>query len=189
MEFHELVVAIARALGNQGIPYAITGGVAVSAWGRPRSTYDIDFTIAVSAASLPKIVAALRSVVPAETIDEAAIERAVAERDEFNVVDLDTGIKADFWVAKDDAFSKSEFARRRSKPLLGETVSFLSPEDLILRKLLWHKQGESAQQLLDVESILRVQQSLDWDYLRRWATEQTTWDVLDALRQRLEETS
>jgi hypothetical protein len=68
-------------------------------------------------------------------------------------------------------------------------VFFASPEDLILSKLLWHQQGGSTRQLDDIESVLRIQQSLDWDYLRRWATEQTTWGVLDALRRRLEETS
>lgn len=189
MEFHELVVTIAKALDERGIPYAITGGVAVSAWGRPRSTYDIDFTIQVSVGSVPLLVTALQRLVPPDTIDEEEIRRAVAARDEFNVIHLDTGVKMDFWVAQDDEFSRNEFARRVPKALWGETLSFLSPEDLVLRKLLWYKHGESERQLADIESILRIQESLDWDYLRRWATPLSTWDVLDALRRRLSETA
>lgn len=189
MEFHELVVTIAKALDEVGIPYAITGGVAVSAWGRPRSTYDIDFTIQVAAGSVPRLITALQRLAPLETIDEEGIHRAVAARGEFNVLHLNTGVKVDFWVARDDEFSREEFARRVPKVLWGKTLAFLSPEDLVLRKLLWYRQGESERQLSDVESVLRVQQSLDWDYLRHWATQHSTWDVLDALRQRLSETA
>jgi hypothetical protein len=50
----------------------------------------------------------------------------------------------------------------------------ISPEDLILGKLDWYRQGGeiSERQWNDVLGVLRVQQdNLDLAYLRRWAVE------------------
>jgi hypothetical protein len=39
---------IANALERLGLKYAVIGGIAVRAYGIPRPTYDVDFTVAIS---------------------------------------------------------------------------------------------------------------------------------------------
>jgi hypothetical protein len=45
IDLHEEFVAIARAFEQQGIPYAVCGGMALAAHGFPRATVDIDLLI------------------------------------------------------------------------------------------------------------------------------------------------
>jgi hypothetical protein len=42
------VAAVARKLDRLRIPYMVIGGVAVTVWGEPRLTQDVDVTIATS---------------------------------------------------------------------------------------------------------------------------------------------
>ncbi len=44
-----------------------------------------------------------------------------------------------------------------------------SPEDLILSKLQWSANGDSAFQLRDAKQMAMVVPELDWEYLRTWA--------------------
>ena len=47
MEQETLLRKIAAALEQLGIPYLITGGLAVTVWGRPRFTADIDIVVEI----------------------------------------------------------------------------------------------------------------------------------------------
>jgi hypothetical protein len=50
-----------------------------------------------------------------------------------------------------------------------ETLHLVSPEDLILSKLEWTRQGPSELQLRDVHSVVDSVPNLDWHYIRSWA--------------------
>src|SRR3989344_4231092 len=80
-----------------------------------------------------------------------------------------------------DEFSGLKLKRRIPKMILSEKVYFLSPEDLILSKLLWSKESGSELQLKDIESILKFQKKLDLKYLRKWAATHSTISSLEAL--------
>jgi len=41
----QLLVKVAKVLDNLSIPYVVTGGMAVTIWGRVRFTADIDIVI------------------------------------------------------------------------------------------------------------------------------------------------
>ncbi len=165
-----LLVRVARILKKLKIPYLVTGGIAVLVWGRPRFTADIDIIVELRHAHLEKLEAALRALGRAGYIDREMMEYALERKGEFNFIDGKTGIKVDFWVVHDDAFNMSSLKRKIPKKVLGETVYFISPEDLILIKLKWHKESESSRQLEDVESIVKISGSrLDMAYLKKWA--------------------
>ncbi|OGI28592.1 MAG: hypothetical protein A2420_00200 [Candidatus Moranbacteria bacterium RIFOXYC1_FULL_44_13] len=155
------------------IPYVVTGGVAVTVWGRPRFTADIDIAIEVSLFQSKELFRFLRKIDKRVYISEAAMNRAVSRKSEFNLIHPD-GVKVDFWVLEDDIYARSRMKRKKIKRVWGQNISFISPEDLILSKLVWYKRGRSTRQLEDIESIIAIQKKMDWKYIKRWAAIQST---------------
>lgn len=50
-------------------------------------------------------------------------------------------------------------------------VWIVSPEDLLLSKLVWAKDSHSEMQLNDVRGLINSVNTLDWHYIREWATQ------------------
>lgn len=183
MDFHELIGKIAKILDNLTIRYAITGGYAVSIWGRLRATFDIDVVIEIEKSKASVLTHALKKISRIAFIDEDMVRQAIERKDEFQFIDVESGIKIDFWVCGDDPFSRARIKRRVKKIIQGKRIYFLSPEDLMLSKLLWYKESESEQQLADVTSIVRLQKGkLDKEYLKKWAKRQSTIKILEQLQ-------
>lgn len=181
MEQEELLKEIAEILKDLGIPYLITGGIAVVVWGRPRFTADIDVVVHLLPQKLDALAAELLRIDKDAYVDKAMMQRAHEQRGEFNFIHPASGLKVDFWIMKGDPFSQAVMKRRRRKRIAGTTIFLSSPEDLILNKLLWYRMTESTRQLEDIESVMRIQKKLDWKYLRKWATIHKTLGVLSAL--------
>jgi hypothetical protein len=81
-------------------------------------------------------------------------------------------------------FARSQFERRIRRDI-GMTepleVALATPEDTILAKLDWYRQGGevSDRQWRDVLGVLKVQaEALDLAYLRQWATRLRLADLL-----------
>ena len=56
----------------------------------------------------------------------------------------------------------------------------LTPEDIVLAKLLWYKMSESSTQMRDIVGVWKAQQlTLDTDYLRLWAARLSIHDLLE----------
>ncbi len=164
------MVKIARILDELGIEYFVTGGFAVSVWGRPRATFDVDIVIQLIEPKIFPLAKALRRIAEAGYIDEDTAREAVKTSGEFNFIDPTTGVKADFWVVKKTQLGQLEFERRVAKKISGQEVYFISPEDLILNKLCWYQQSESSRHLEDAESIFKISgNKLDKKYLKIWA--------------------
>jgi len=177
----QLLVKVASILKDLQVPYAVTGGMAVFVWGRPRFTADIDIVIMLEAKEASVFRDALKEISRVSYIDSDAIETALRSHGEFNFIDGVSGIKVDFWVSKNDAFAKNQLERRIGKEILGETIYFMSPEDLILSKLLWYREGKSSKHLEDIESILKIQKKVDYAYIEKWAKLHRTDEVLEPL--------
>ncbi len=184
MDFEKLIVAVVKILDTLKIPYAITGGYAVSVWGRPRSTFDVDVIIEFPHSKVHALALALKRISELTYIDEHMMMRAVDRKGEFNFIHIESGIKVDFFVLKDEPFSALRLKRRIAKSIGGKKVFFLSSEDLILSKLLWSKDTESELQLRDVASIMKFQKKLDWRYLQKWAKIHATAKTLTSLRKK-----
>lgn len=167
----QLLVKIAKTLKRLKIPYLVTGGIAVLVWGRPRFTADIDIVVELHESGVDNLIKALRNIGEVGYIDEEMIRDAVRRQNEFNFIDGDTGVKVDFWLLrKNDPFDGSRLKRKVIKKILGESVYFTSPEDLILIKLKWYKESSSSRQLEDVESIIKLSRDkLDINYLEQWS--------------------
>ncbi|MBI1971603.1 MAG: nucleotidyltransferase [Candidatus Wildermuthbacteria bacterium] len=179
MDFQKLLVSVAKILNKHGIPYAVTGGYAVSIWGRPRATFDIDIVIELFQQQISELADALRSVAKVSYVDENMMLEAIRRRGEFNFIHGDSGMKVDFWMRKGDPFSRMEFQRRVPVKIEGVKVYFVSPEDLILSKLRWYQITPSSRQLEDVESVFKISgKQLDRTYLASWAKKLKVFSLL-----------
>jgi hypothetical protein len=180
METEKLFKRVAQILESLDIPYLVTGGIAVAAWGRIRATYDIDIVIKLKERKIPLLMEALRKLSEFGYIDGEMAKEALKGKTEFNFIDPETGLKVDFWIKKEDEFSKNEFKGRILKEIGDQKIYFISPEDLILRKLEWYKLGELARDLEDIESILKISK-VDLNYIKKWAKKQSTILILEKI--------
>ena len=118
-------------------------------------------------------------------VSEEAIAQAFKDKEEFNFVDPNTGLKADFWIAK-DYFNEEEIKRAVTKDFHGYNINFVCPEDLILSKLSWHQMSDSTRQLEDIESVLSISK-VDLEYIREAAQKQGTIEILEKLIKKVKE--
>jgi hypothetical protein len=166
-------------LEQAGIPYMIAGSVSSSFYGKPRSTQDVDIVIDPDSENFDRFIHLLG---PQFYVSQPAALDALQARGMFNIIDTVSGWKVDMILRKARPFSQEEFTRRRPAELMGVTTWVLSPEDSILSKLEWTRGRESITQLQDAIHVLITQwDTLDFDYLHRWAQELDIAKELDAL--------
>jgi hypothetical protein len=171
-----------KTLNHAGIPYMISGSIGSSFHGQPRATNDADIVIDPTQQQLLVFIESLGS--DCYVSKEAALQ-AIANNSIFNIIDIQSGCKADLIIRKKRPFSQQEFARRIRATFPGIDVYVLSPEDSILSKLEWSKGCGSELQFKDALGVLTVQKDkLDFDYLKHWAGE---LGIEDALNRLLEE--
>ena len=166
-----LLAGIAKILNRLGIPYFVTGGMAVFVWGRPRFTADIDIVIQLKYENIVELKNALLAFRKRGYIDTETIKEAITNQGEFNFIDVESGVKVDFWILKESELTALEqLGRRTTKKVFNEKVSFISPEDLILSKLIWYEKSQSTRHLEDVESVFKISgEKLDLGYLKKQA--------------------
>lgn len=170
----------AEALDALGIPYFLGGSLASSMQGEPRATNDIDVVVDLLPEQVDALVAGLG---PDFDVDAEALRDAATRRASWNVFHVPSAMRIDVFVKGTAAYDDVEFARRRRVELQpGRLLAVKSPEDTVLRKLLWFRSGgEVAQsQWRDVVEVLRTSgPSLDPGYLHDWAGRLGLRDLLD----------
>ena len=182
----DLLGRIASLLDRLAIPYLVGGSVASTLFGEPRGTRDVDLVIELRADQIEPLASALE---PDYYVSRSAMAEAVRDRRSFNAVDPNSGMKIDFFVRGDSDFDREEFARRRREALVpGEpaTVWVKTPEDSVLRKLLWFRDGMgvSSAQWRDVIGILATRRDrLDHVHLDLWATRLGLVELLQRARE------
>ncbi len=177
------VVAVLERLG---VPYRLGGSLVTLAHGLPRATVDADVVAELRDEHAAVLAGALGQDF---YLDEGAVREAIRRRSSFNAIHLATMIKVDLFVPPDAQFDRSEQARARphSFEVEGGLRTFVveSPEDHVLRKLRWYRDGNevAAQQWRDVVGVLQVQAgNLDDRYLDEWAERLGVADLLAEAR-------
>jgi hypothetical protein len=177
----DVAIRVAKALERCGVEYVIGGSVASSLMGESRATQDIDFAVALSQEHVLPLIEALGEDF---SVDEEGLREAVRLGRSTNVFFLPLVTKIDFFVRGAHPFDRSELSRKlRVRPgRTDEEVFVASPEDTILRKLVWFRAGgeTSETQWRDVLGVLRVSgPRLERAYLAVWATPLGVQDLLD----------
>ncbi len=155
------------------IPYYIGGSLASSIYGMPRTTLDADI---VADINLNQIKDLKNNLEKEYYIDENMIKNAIKNSSSFNLIHLDTVVKIDVFVYKNNTYQQNAINRRIEDTLIENDQSskfcFASPEDIIINKLDWYQMGDgvSEKQWLDIIGVIKIQgKSLDKKYLEKWA--------------------
>lgn len=145
----------------------LSGSVAMSLYIVPRATRDFDFIIHL----LPKdIDGFVRNFEEGYYCEEDSVLDAVAHQSLFNIIDFASGFKADFVILKKTAYRQEEFERRVQMDYFGKTIYVVSPEDLLISKLIWIQDLQSPIQMEDV-SNLTAMNNLDFKYIDKWLSQ------------------
>ncbi len=181
MSQDEFFGTVIQVLNRLNISYMLTGSVASSFYGLPRSTHDIDFVAVILPHDAKKLA---KSFDPNRYyISEETIQEAIAQGSPFNLIDSHTGLKADFWPLKSDSYHQTCFDRRKKCRIFGIDTYIATPEDLILTKLEWYRlSGGSEVQFKDALGIYEVQRkNLDLEYIYKWSEYLGVKDLMDKL--------
>lgn len=176
------VLLVTDTLEKLSIPYFISGSIASTSYGLVRTTLDADL---VADLPLSQVDAFAKAIQGTFYVDVPMIQNAIAHQSSFNVIHLETMFKVDVFISQGREFDRVQFERRRKRALdeaEGNSAYFASPEDVLLSKLAWYRQGGevSDRQWQDVLGIIKVQGvRLDLEHLHKWADNLRVTDLLE----------
>lgn len=166
----EIFSGVLTHLEDEKIPYMIVGSVACAIYGDPRLTHDLDLVIdipASRAADLTNSFKATEFYIPPINV----IQEEINSRGQFNLIHLQSGYKIDIVIRKPNAHGIAEFERRKKVEFWpGLKAEVASPEDVIIKKLQFYKDGGSEKHLRDIAGILR-NTPIDAQYIESWISQ------------------
>src|SRR5438067_5192176 len=173
----DIVRDISRRFEQAGIPYMLTGSMAMNYYAQPRMTRDIDVVIAIGPEDVGRVTALFR---PDYYVSEENIRESLAHESIFNLIHHESVIKVDCIIRKSSEYGRTEFERRQRISILDFTTFIVSKEDLIISKLSWAKNSRSEVQLADVRNLLAT--GCDVDYLQHWTRQLGLDNLLNGCR-------
>ncbi len=172
----EIVRDVSERLTRAGIPFMLTGSMAMNAYAEPRMTRDVDVVIEVALADGARLV---EIFTPDYYIDAGAVARALRTESLFNAIHQASVFKVDCIVRKDTPYRREEFGRRCRIAIAGFETWVVSKEDLILSKLCWGRDSLSEYQARDIHNLLAT--GCDRAFVEKWAAELGVRDYLAAI--------
>lgn len=159
----DILKLVADRLNKAQINYMLSGSVALTFYGKPRMTRDIDIVIILPLKDVNQFVKLFEQDF---YIDKEMVNDAVRHQNIFNIIHFETVIKIDFIIRKSDEYRILEFSKRKKTILDDMEISVVSLEDLIISKLYWAKDSYSEMQIKDIASLIDL--NFDESYLKEW---------------------
>ncbi len=149
------------------IPYMVVGSLSSIVYGEPRMTKDMDIVIDVPVQDSSKFEFYFPFqgfyCPPADILKDEVINRG-----QFNLVHHESGLKIDVIIRKQSPHAIEEFNRRKKISFWkGFEAYIASPEDVIIKKLDYYREGGSEKHITDIRGIL-ASSELDRAYLENW---------------------
>lgn len=97
-------------------------------------------------------------------------KKAILNKKMFNIILNKTCFKIDLIPLKENNYEIEIFKNRIKMNFKNKEIFVISPENLIISKLLWSKStGGSERQIKDCESIYRLnRETLNLNYIKKW---------------------
>ena len=185
MEQYELLRHLVRCFESLGIKYFVTGSIASMAYGEPRLTNDIDVVADIK----KEHIEGLKDCFPEDEfyLSEEAIKEAIDRHRQFNIIHPASGLKIDVIARENSGLDNSRFERIKRLNVIEDTsANFSSPEDVIIKKMEFYKEGESEKHLRDITGILKISGDIiDYNYINRWADTLGLREIWDAVLKRV----
>ncbi len=183
----ELMQSVVDFLERESVPYRIVGSIASIIYGEPRFTNDVDILVDLPESKIDLLCHQFSP--PDYYVSPDAAREAIAARKQFNIIHLPSGFKADLILTIDTEFGRLDISQGRRIASQGFfNALFASPENVILKKLIFFQRGGSDKHLRDCASILLVQGSeIDQEYLRYWSEKLRVAEELKIVADRVEE--
>ncbi len=187
MEQSELIVYATELLENLGVNYMLVGSMASMAYGESRFTLDIDIVVDLDSETVVSLCAGFPD--PEFYVSLPAAEEAVRRRGQFNVIQPKSGLKIDFMLARNTAWGRHQLTRRQRVQLLPYHWGFTAaPEDVILGKLVYFKEGQSEKHLRDISAMLKISGDLiDRNDVAEWAKKLSVDQIWQAILDRVDQ--
>jgi len=173
---------VIEVLERLGIPYMVVGGFAAVFYGEPRLTIDVDIVVDMKWDHVGPFVAAFP--IPDYYVSEEGIRDSLRRRYPFNVIQPTTGAKVDLVPLPRDPFTRAAFERRQRLAYdeAGHSATFITPQDIVVAKLVAHRETGSDKHLRDARGVLVMQWGeLDLEAIRRGAGASGVLDRLEEL--------
>lgn len=176
-KFYRFAYRLAEAFNSEGLDYAFTGALAVSFYGAPRTTSDVDVMVAVGGADAQKVGAALRRA--GLEVEERKIAQALSSG--FNIATFRD--KASVYTV--DVIFSAEKLDKQAGIVAGVSAFFQKPEGLVLSKLRMIKatvpRERARKDVEDVKTILAFTK-VDLAAVERQAKKEGTWSIFQSLK-------
>jgi hypothetical protein len=80
-------------------------------------------------------------------------------------------MKVDIMIATSSPYDQTRLARAlRMKDATGTEGSYAAPEDVIVKKMVYYREGQSDKHLRDIAGMLKTRSTVvDRDYVTKWA--------------------
>jgi hypothetical protein len=181
----ELMLRVADVCASMKLPYFVTGSVASMVYGEPRYTLDVDIVVEIPSWKAKEFCSHFGA--PDFYVSEEAALTAAQNATSFNIIWVTQGVKADIMLFRDTPFNGSRLSRARPVRLeSGREVMFSAPEDVILKKLEFYRDGGSDKHLRDIASMIRISgNEVDYVYIEHWAQRLSVLNEWGAIKSRL----
>ncbi|MEO7767473.1 MAG: hypothetical protein ABIS01_08610 [Ferruginibacter sp.] len=155
---------IVDVLNDLKIPYMLSGSVAMGIHIVPRTTRDFDFVVYMQHNHIQMFVEQFKE---GYYCDEDAVKDAIKHKSKFNIIDFGSHYKADFILMKEDKYGIEAFNRRNEIEYDGKTFFLVTAEDLLISKIMWIQNLQSAVQMEDIKKLCQLD-TIDWSFTNNW---------------------
>ena len=175
--FEGFVRRVVGCFNAVGLDYMFTGALAVSYYGRARTTVDVDVVVAVSGRGWRnRLVSALKDA--GIVVDEKKIDDAL--KSGYKIVTFKDS-KSPLTI---DIILSEEKLEKRAGSVLGLPTFYQTPEDLILAKLRMIRSTRPRERALkdeeDIRAILKFTK-VDVEIVKKRAKKECTLSIFEAI--------
>ena len=162
----ELPWVFTDPMEEAGFAYMIVGAYATLAFGVNRTTEDLDVVLGLNPSQWAPFAKAFPEAEfyrpPRETFLE---ETARSSGGHFNIIHQASQNRADCYTASRDPLPWWGLKNRRRIEIEGRACWVAPPELVVLKKLEFYREGQSAKHVRDVQGILRMVPEIDRTFI------------------------